>query len=154
MNRMMMDRMMGMMDMTMNRMAPGMMPMGTMPPQMNMLMVPQCTMKFEKMTGGMMIKCTCEDEVARTMMQNLCNTGTGGMCSCAATLNGMMACYCNLMMGMNKCELTKDGCTIMCMSGDESCAGMIQACCDILTRMQNAGCACCLMMNNMPVCCG
>jgi hypothetical protein len=30
---------------------------------------------------------------------------------------------------------------------------MIQACCDSMSCMQMAGCTCCMMMNNMPVCC-
>ena len=28
---------------------------------MNMMMVPRCTMKIEKCTGGMKITCTCDD---------------------------------------------------------------------------------------------
>jgi hypothetical protein len=31
---------------------------------------------------------------------------------------------------------------------------MIQSCCDCCTTMKTAGCTCCLMMNNTPVCCG
>jgi hypothetical protein len=31
---------------------------------------------------------------------------------------------------------------------------MIQACCDCMMAMMQAGCTCCLTMNNMPVCCG
>ncbi len=29
----------------------------------NMMMVPRCTMKFEKCTGGMKITCVCDDQV-------------------------------------------------------------------------------------------
>jgi hypothetical protein len=31
---------------------------------------------------------------------------------------------------------------------------MIQACCDCMNAMMQAGCTCCMMMNNNPVCCG
>jgi hypothetical protein len=31
---------------------------------------------------------------------------------------------------------------------------MIQACCDCMNTMMKAGCTCCIMMNNMPLCCG
>ena len=34
--------------------------------------------------------------------------------------------------GMCKCECTKDGVCITCMSGDKACCDMIQACCDCL----------------------
>jgi hypothetical protein len=30
---------------------------------------------------------------------------------------------------------------------------MIQACCECMNTMMTAGCTCCLMMNDMPVCC-
>jgi len=58
------------------------------------------------------------------------------------------------MMGMCKCEMTDDGMTMTCMSGDKACCEMIQACCDCMSAMMAAGCMCCVMMNNMPVCCG
>ena len=49
---------------------------GTMPGGMhggmNMMMVPRCTMKFEKCQGGMKISCVCEDAMACSMVQNLC----------------------------------------------------------------------------------
>ena len=76
----------------------------------NMLMVPRCTMKMEKCTGGMKITCMCDDPMACSMMQNLCMMLQGGMCSCCCMMNGMMVCCCNLTMGMCKCEMTKDGC--------------------------------------------
>jgi hypothetical protein len=31
---------------------------------------------------------------------------------------------------------------------------MIQACCECCAAMMKAGCTCCVMMGNMPVCCG
>jgi hypothetical protein len=68
-------------------------------------------------------------------------------------MNGMMVCCCNLTMGMCKCDMTKDGCTITCMSGDSKCAEMIHGCCDCMSAMMKAGCTCCVMMNNTPVCC-
>jgi hypothetical protein len=30
---------------------------------------------------------------------------------------------------------------------------MIEACCASMTSMMKAGCSCCMMMNNMPICC-
>jgi hypothetical protein len=140
--------------------ATGTMPGGmgtTMPgmaPGMNYLMVPRCTVKMEKMTGGMKVVCGCEDQMARGALQNLCASLAGTMCGCCCMMNGMMVCCCNLMMGVCKCEMTKEGVTMTCTSGDKDCANMIQACCDAMTAMMQAGCTCCVMMNNMPVCCG
>jgi hypothetical protein len=31
---------------------------------------------------------------------------------------------------------------------------MIQACCDCLCTMMDAGCTCCVLLNSTPVCCG
>jgi hypothetical protein len=78
----------------------------------------------------------------------------GGMCSCSCMMNGMVCCTCNLMMGMCKTEMTKDGCVVTCTSGDPACMGMIQGCCDCMTACLKAGCTCCLMMGGTPVCCG
>ena len=100
---------------------------------MNFVMVPRCTIKMEKCTGGMKITCVCDDKMACSMMQNLCTMLAGGMCSCCCMMNGMMVCCCNLTMGMCKCEMTKDGCCITCTSGDTKCCEMIQACCDCMT---------------------
>ena len=138
---------------------PGMSPsmMGntsSMPAGMNMMMVPRCTMTFEKCDGGMKIMCECDDDVTAAMMQNLCTMMAGGMLSCCCMMNGMMACNCNMMMAMCKCEPTKMGVCFTCTSGDADCCAMIQACCDCMMSMMKAGCTCCLMMNNMPVCCG
>ena len=120
----------------------------------NWMMVPRCTYKFEKCQGGMKITCTCEDKMACSMVQNLCTMLAGGMCSCCCTMNGVMVCCCNLTMGMCRCEMTPDGVCITCTSGDTKCCEMIQACCDCLSCMVDAGCTCCVLMNNMPVCCG
>src|SRR5262245_16549049 len=103
--------------MMMERMATGMPGMGTGPmggtsPMMpgNMLMVPRCTMKIEKVQGGCKITCSCDDQMACSMMQNLCTSLAGGMISCCMMMNGMMVCCCNFTMGICKCEMTKDGC--------------------------------------------
>ena len=88
------------------------------PPAINPMMVPRCTMKMEKCTGGMKMTCSCDDPVACSMMQNLCTMLAGGMVSCCCMMNGMMVACCNLTMGMCKCEMTKDGCTMTCTSGD------------------------------------
>src|SRR5919202_4227693 len=120
----------------------------------NWLMVPRCTMKFEKCAGGMKVTCACEDKMACSMVQNLCTMLSGGMCSCCVMLNGMTVCCYNFTMGMCRCEMTDSGVTVTCTSGDSKCSEMIQAACDCLTTMVNAGCTCCMMMNNTPVCCG
>jgi hypothetical protein len=128
-------------------------PMAGGSPTMSCAMVPRCTMKFEKCQGGMRMVCTCEDKVACGMLQNLCTMASGGMCSVCCMMNGMTVCCCNLTMGMCKCDMTKEGVTITCMSGDKECCAMIQACCDCMNTMMSAGCTCCIMMNNTPVCC-
>jgi hypothetical protein len=125
---------------------------GTMPAGMNMMMVPHCTMKMEKCTGGMKIACTCDDAMLASMLQNLCMMTAGGMCSCCMTMNGMAVCACNLMMGLCKCEMTEKGCTLTCTSGDRDCCAMIQAYCECMGAMMKAGCMCCMMMGGTPVC--
>jgi len=127
---------------------------GTVPTGTNFMMVPRCTFKVEKCTGGMKITCSCSDATACSMVQNLCTMLAGGMCSCCCTLNGMLVYCCNMTMCMCKCEMTKDGCCVTCTSGDPKCCEMVQACCDCLNAMLKAGCTCCLLMNNTPVCCG
>ena len=132
-------------------------PMGTtgsMPSTTNWMMVPRCTIKMEKCTGGMKMTCSCDDAMACSMMQNLCTMLAGSMCSCCMMMNGMMVCCCNLTMGMCKCEMTDKGCVMTCTSGDAKCCEMIQACCDYMACMLKDGCTCCVMMNNTPVCCG
>ena len=124
------------------------------PAAANFLMVPRCTYKVEAIKGGMRITCACEDKVAISTVQNLCTMLQGGMCSCCAMLNGMAVYSCNLTMGLCRCENTKDGVAITCTSGDAKCGEMIQACCNCLSALLQAGCTCCLLMNNTPVCCG
>src|SRR5262245_3814757 len=128
-------------------------PSGTMMPT-NMMMMPRCTFKVEKVKDGMKITCSCSDTTACATLQNLCQMLQGGMCSLCCVMNGMMVCTCNLTMGMCKCEMTKDGCCVTCTSGDKACCEMIQSCCDCVATMMKSGCTCCMMMNNTPVCCG
>lgn len=122
-------------------------------PGMNCMMVPRCTVKMDKCAGGMKIMCSCADKMACGVLQSLCTSLAGSMCSCCCMMNGMVLCTCNLTMGMCKCEMTKDGVCITCTSGDKDCCTMIQSCCDAMAAMMQAGCTCCVMMNNMPVCC-
>ncbi len=124
------------------------------PSAANWMMVPRCNYKFDKCTGGMKITCSCEDKMACSMVQNLCTMLAGGMCSCCVMMNGITVCYSNLTMGMCKYEMTDNGVCITCTSGDTKSCEMIQACCDCLNCMLDAGCTCCLLINNTPVCCG
>ena len=133
---------------------PGVVSPSAMPAGVSYQMVPRCTFKVEKCTGGFKMTCVCDDKMACSMVQNLCTMLAGGMCSCCCMMNGMMVCCCNFTMGMCRCDCTDKGVTITCTSGDAKCAEMIQACCDCLTTMLKAGCTCCVMMNNTPVCCG
>ena len=126
----------------------------TAPMAPSMVMVPRCTIKVEKVKEGMKITCTCSDPTACAMMQNLCAMMAGGMVSCCCMMNGMMVCCCNLTMGLCKCEMTKDGCTVTCTSGDKACCEMIQGCCECMAACLKAGCTCCMMMGGTPVCCG
>src|SRR5262245_27222463 len=101
---------------------PGVSPTGVgslSPTGSNWLMVPRCTFKFEKCQGGVKISCVCDDQMARSMMQNLCTALMGGMCSCVCTLNGVQVCCYNFTMGLCKCELTSDGFCVTCTSGDQ-----------------------------------
>jgi hypothetical protein len=120
----------------------------------NWLMVPRCTLRFEKSTNGMKIHCGCDDKMACSMMQNLAGMLQGGMCSVCVQLNGLTVCTYNLTMGLCSCEMTEKGISVSCVSGDQNCCQMIQACCECLTTLSNAGCTCCVLMNNTPVCCG
>lgn len=128
--------------------------MGTTPMAPSMMMVPRCKMMCEKTKEGMKIMCKCDDPVACAMMQNLCNMLAGGMLSCTCMMNGMVCCTCNFVMGTCKCEMTKDGCVVTCMSGDAGSVSMIQGCCECMAACLKAGCTCCMMMGNVPVCCG
>jgi hypothetical protein len=76
------------------------------------------------------------------------------MCSCAVMMNGMVVCACHLTMGHCRCEMTEDGVSLTCTSGDKDCGKMIQSCGEAMAGMIQAGCAVCVMMNHMPVCCG
>ena len=153
---MMMDRTsMGMPGMGASTMgAPGMTAPTAMPTGVNFMMVPRCTIKMEKCNGGMKITCNCDDDMACSMVQNMCTMLAGGMVTCCMMMNGMMVCCCNMTMGMCKCEMTKKGVTITCTSGDTKCCEMIQACCDCMSCMMKDGCTCCVMMNHTAVCCG
>ena len=121
---------------------------------MNMMMIPSCTMKMEKCDGGMKMMCMSDDAMAVSMMQNMAKMLCGGMVSCSMMMNGMMMMTCNMMMGMCKCEMTPKGMMITCTSGDADCCKMIQCCCDAMMAMMMAGCTCCMSMNNTPCCCG
>jgi hypothetical protein len=122
-------------------------------PTAHMLMVPRCTIKVEKCTGGCKFVCSCDDKLACSMVQNLCSMLAGGLLSCCTICNGMVTCTCHFTMGLCRCEMTDSGVTVTCTSGDVQCCEMIQACCDCLMHMMEAGCTCCLLMNNTPVCC-
>ena len=111
-------------------------------PRINPWVLPRCTIKAEKCKGGMKLICSCEDEVACGTLQNLCRALCDGMCSLTCTYNGIPCCEFNLFCGMCKCEYTKDGCTITCLSGDKACCDMIQACCDCMAHCLAAGCCC------------
>ena len=91
---MMMDRTaMGMPGMAGPGMAtPGMGAPTGMPTGTNFMMVPKCTIKMEKCTGGMKITCSCDDETACSMVQNLCTMLAGGMCTCCMMMNNMPVC--------------------------------------------------------------
>jgi hypothetical protein len=123
-------------------------------PTSGYLMVPRCTIKCEKCQGGMKIICSCDDQMACSMMQNLCSMLQGGMYSCCTMMNGMMVCCYNFTQGMCRCEMTDKGITITYTSGDSKCSEMIQACCDCISCQIQDGCTCCIMMNNTPVACG
>jgi len=124
-------------------------PVGT-----NWMMVPRCTFKMEKCTGGVKVTCSCDDKMAVSMVQNLCTMLTGGMCSCCVMMNGMVVCCCNFTMGICKYEMTDSGVCVTCTSGDPHCCEMLQACCDCMSCMMDGGCTCCFLVNNTPVCCG
>src|SRR5262249_29646475 len=120
-------------------MAGGMtMPMPGAQATVNPMMVPRCTIKMEKITGGMKMTCSCADKTAANMLQELCKSMAGCMCGCCCMMNGMMVCSCNLTMGFCKCEMTKDGVSITCTSGDKACCDMIQACCDCMTHLMQS----------------
>lgn len=115
--------------------------------------VPCCDVKVERCQDGCKIYCSCDDEAACTMLQNLCNALTGGLCSVCCTMNGAAVCQCNFACCRCTCECTDDGVCITCCSGDRDCCHMIQALCDCIARCQDCGCTCTVCFNNTPVCC-
>ena len=151
---MMLERSTGMPGMGMPGMSPTPATPAGMAPAASWMMVPRCTMRIEKCTGGCKITCVCDDKLACSMIQNLCTMMSGGLCSCCTMYNGMCTCMCNFTMGMCRCETTESGCVLTCTSGDTQCCEMIQACADCLCCQLDAGCTCCLLLNNTPVCCG
>jgi hypothetical protein len=126
----------------------------TLPTGTNWLVVPRCSFKVEKCTGGFKVTCSCEDKAACSMVQNLCTMLAGGMCSCCVMMNGMTVCCYNFTMGMCRYENTPDGVCFTCTSGDSSCGAMLQSCCDCLSCLMDSGCTCCFLVNNTPICCG
>jgi hypothetical protein len=120
----------------------------------NWMMVPRCTFKVEKHQSGVKFTCHCDDKMAISMVQNLCTMLAGGMCSCCVMYNGMTVCYYNFTCGSCKCETTDSGVCFTCTSGDPECCKMIQSCGDCVSCCLEAGCTCCFLMNNTPVCCG
>jgi len=126
----------------------------TFPSASNLCMVPRCEIKFEKITGGTKICCTCEDETMAATLQNMCRMLCDGLCSCCCLMNGIQTCQCNFAMCSCKCVNSADGVEIHCTSGDKHCASMIQACCDCQHKCMQAGCICCISFGGMPVCCG
>jgi hypothetical protein len=125
----------------------------TVPTAPNMVMVPRCTMKLEKVSGGLKLTCVCDDPTACSMLQNLCQVMAGGLCSLCCMQNGMVVCCCNLTCGACKVEMTKDGCCVTCTSGDKACCDIIQSCCDCVAACMKGGCTCCLTIGGTPVCC-
>jgi len=120
----------------------------------NWCVLPRCTVKAEKVQGGLKLWCKCDDEVAKGTVQNLCKMLADGLCSCVCTLNGISVCQFNFTCGICKCEYTKDGVCINCTSGDKHCADLLQACCDCISKCLDTGCCCYVSFNNNPVCCG
>ncbi len=124
-------------------------PVGT-----NWLMVPRCTFKWEKVQNGFKCYCVCDDKLACSMVQNLCQMLAGGLCSCCVMQNGMTVATFNFTQGLCKCEPTETGFCFTCTTGDQQCCQMVQSCCESISCMQDCGCTCCFLINNTPVCCG
>lgn len=120
----------------------------------NMFLLPRCTIRAEKCKGGFKLCCDCEDEVACSMLQNLCQMLEGGLCGCCCLQNGIAVCTCSFCCGTCKCENTADGVCITCTSGDAKCCEILQGCCDCICCCLEAGCTCCVTINGTPVCCG
>jgi hypothetical protein len=120
----------------------------------NFFMVPRCTYKFEKCTGGIKVYCQCEDQVTAQMVQNLCTMLAGGMCGCYVMCNGVCVCTYNFTFGMCQFEKINNGVCFTCTSGDTNYCNMIQSWCDCFNTMYNYGCTVCFTCNNTPICCG
>jgi hypothetical protein len=120
----------------------------------NWMMVPRCTFKVEKCQGGVKFTCQCDDKMAASMVQNLCQMLAGGLCSCCVQCNGMTVCCYNFTTGQCRCEATDSGVCFTCTSGDPEWCKMIQSCGDCISSCLECGCTCCFLMNNTPVCCG
>ncbi|WP_437205466.1 hypothetical protein [Planctomicrobium sp. SH664] len=122
-------------------------------PATNWCVVPRCEIRIEKCKDGCKIVCSCEDEVACSTLQNLCQMLSSGQCSLCCQFNGVTCLDCKLCCGHCKYEPTKDGCCITCTSGDAACCQMIQACCEAVANCIKNGCTCFLCFNGTPVCC-
>ncbi|MCI0463967.1 MAG: hypothetical protein L0Z62_44100 [Gemmataceae bacterium] len=120
----------------------------------NWMMIPRCTFKVEKCTGGFKVVCHCDDKLAGSMVQNLCAMLAGGMCSWCVVFNGLTVCSFTPTMGLCKFENVENGVCVTCTSGDPTYCSMLQAYCDCLCCAGGAGCTCCFLVNNTPVCCG
>ena len=120
--------------------------------QLNLLNIDK--KKFEKTKTGCKIHCKCDDAIAAATLQNLCQALCQGTCSCCCTWNGIQVCNFNLCCGHCKCENTKDGCCVTCVSGDAKCCEMLQACCDCLETCCKSGCCCYVCFGNTCCCCG
>ena len=120
----------------------------------NYLVVPRGTIKVEKCQGGLKLSCYCDDKMACSMVQNLCQMLQGSMCSVSTVSNGITVCSFNFTYGLCKCEPTESGVCITCTSGDQKCCEMLQACCDCICCMSEAGCTSYVCLNGTPICCG
>lgn len=119
----------------------------------NLQMVPNCTMKLEKLADGMKITCLCDDEVSCATLQHLCKMLCSGLCSVMCMKNGACVCQCNMTMCNCRCEIIENGVCITCTTGDKTCCDLVQACCDCIAACLKAGCVCCVCFNGTPVCC-
>jgi len=124
------------------------------PTGFNWTVVPRCTFKFEKCTGGYKVWCYFEDKLASSMVQNLCSMLAGGLCSFCCYWNGAPVYFCHYTFATCKYEFTDSGCCFTFTSGDPQWAKIIQSCCECCHECYETGCTCCFFMNSTPVCCG
>jgi hypothetical protein len=122
-------------------------------PSTGTCMVPRCELRMERTSKGCQIFCSCDDATACGMLQALCNTLAGGLCSVCCTRNGILVCQCNFGCCNCECECMPDGVCITCTSGDRDCCAMCQAMCDCICQCQDCGCVCTVCFNGTPVCC-